>query len=274
MLQDVAEDFFSPKGLEPARGWLSDLRDQLAEAKDRSIEVAAEQLLVKAVWMQMKQNAAAAQTSNAGLALVATHLNALKQRFPNLEVHLLGHSAGAILLGHLLEEFKRKGLTAATLSLFAPACTVSFAQHHYGQAIKNHVLQPEQIYFDILSDERERADTVGPYGKSLLYLVSRALEDLHKMPILGMEGTWRDISTRPDVWHRSGLAAVREWRRFIEGKSHVRVHDKRRASISDGRGSIPLAHGSFDNDVDVMAKTLERVRGARLRTKIESLRGF
>ena len=43
---------------------------------------------------------------------------------------------------------------------------------------------------DILSDERELADSVGPYGKSLLYLVSRALEDHHKTPILGMANVW------------------------------------------------------------------------------------
>ena len=38
---------------------------------------------------------------------------------------------------------------------------------------------------------------------------------------------------------------------------------------------IPLAHGSFDNDIDVMTATLECVLGKKpLPTKVEILHGF
>ncbi len=274
MVQDVVEEFFTPKGVEPAWGWISDLKDQLAEARDRSIEVAVEEVLVKAVWGQMKQNAAAAGDEDGGLSLIAGHLDGLKKTIPKLEIHLIGHSAGSMLLGHLLDKFNGNGLKISTLTLFAPACTVNFALRYYVKAVNNKLLDLKQMYFDVLSDERERADSVGPYGKSLLYLVSRALEDVHKMPILGMEGAWQDLTARPDIWHGSRLKGVKEWKKFAKGKANLQIHDKTRASVPDGQGEIPLAHGSFDNDVDVMTKTLERVRGAELRAKIESLRGF
>ena len=273
-LQDVVENFFTPKGMPVERGWLSEIRNQLSDAKDRSIEVAAEELLVKAVWMQIKQNASAGSAPEAGLSLIASHLNDLQEKIPKLEIHLVGHSAGAILLGHLLDKFKEFSLTASTLSLFAPACTVSFAMRYYLEAVKHRLLESRRMHIDVLSDERERADSVGPYGKSLLYLVSRALEDVHKMPILGMEGVWRDITERPDMWNRSKLTDVKDWRKFATAKVKLRVHDKKRANISNGQDLIRLAHGSFDNDVDVMTRTLERIRGAKLRARIESLKGF
>ena len=37
------------------------------------------------------------------------------------------------------------------------------------------------------SDSGERDDTVGPYGKSLLFLVSNAFERRRETPLLGME---------------------------------------------------------------------------------------
>jgi hypothetical protein len=53
----------------------------------------------------------------------------------------------------------------------------------------------------------------------------------------------------------------------------VPTHGKERAEVPTGQGSIPLAHGSFDNDVDVVTKTLERIRGSKLDIPIETLRG-
>jgi hypothetical protein len=43
------------------------------------------------------------------------------------------------------------------------------------------------------------------------------------------------------------------------------------AQISNGVGRIPSAHGSFDNDVDVIARTIERIAGRPLKHKVEQL---
>jgi hypothetical protein len=274
MLEDVVERFFTPQGVEPSWGWFADVKEQIKEARDRAIEVACEQLLVKAVWMQMKQNAEAAADRDAGLTLLTNHLSTLKDRLPKLEIHLIGHSAGSILLGYLLDSFADKKLKVSTLTLYAPACTVGFALRYYALAVQKKVLSNSDMYFDILSDEREQADSVGPYGKSLLYLVSRALEIAHKMPLLGLEGAWREEAETPDMWNRDTLIDVTNWRKFAKSEVGLKVHTKGRTKVSDGQEFIPLAHGSFDNDVEVVTATLERIRGDKLRAKVENLHGF
>ncbi len=54
----------------------------------------------------------------------------------------------------------------------------------------------------------------------------------------------------------------------------VKVHTKDRAKVFDGQEYISLAHGSFDNDTQVVATTLERIRGQALAVKVENLHGF
>ncbi len=261
-------------------GFLDDLKnsldrakEKLSEAKDRAIEVAAEKVLAKAIWSQMKQNATAAAKQPGGLVQLAKHLDSLSDQINGLEIHLVGHSAGAILLGHLLERLQRRNLKAASLSLYAPACTVEFANRHYQRAVTKGVITKSRMSFDILSEQRERADSVGPYGKSLLYLVSRALEEVHKMPLLGMEAAWYPKQYDPDHWwHKNKHSDMVSWLDFWGGTRKPRLHHQ--AQVSDGQGHIDLAHGSFDNDAAVVSETLKRIRGSDLRTSVTNLRGF
>jgi hypothetical protein len=273
LLEDAIGKFFKPSEEFPSRGW-ADVKEMLKEAKDRSVELACENLLVKPVWMQMKQNAAAAAEREAGLTLLAAHLAELKNRVPAVKIHLVGHSAGSILHGHLLDRLAQKKVSVKTVSLYAPACSVGFALGHYVPAVEKGVVAKGQLFFDILSDEREQADAVGPYGKSLLYLVSRALEDAHKMPLLGMEAAWNPDVEAPGQWNSRHTDDVKKWRGFMGGMGTVTVHTKARAKVYDGAEYIPLAHGSFDNDVKVVSATLERIRGAPLAAKVESLHGY
>ena len=124
----------------------------------------------------------------------------------------------------------------------------------------------------MMDDERERADTVGPYGKSLLYLVSRALESRHKTPLLGMEWAWKTSKAPEDQWSKdpSINAALAAWSNHAAGIS-LRLHDKRREYVSTGADRIKLAHGSFDNDIDVVSNTLKRMLGGKLIAKVENL---
>ncbi len=46
-------------------------------------------------------------------------------------------------------------------------------------------LAEDKFYIANLSGKNERADRVGPYNKSLLYLVSRAFEIPRKTPFAG-----------------------------------------------------------------------------------------
>jgi len=269
ILADSVERFFSTRDGEPARGFFEAIKNQLADAKDRSIEVACESLLVKPIWSQMKQNAKAAEQFAGGLTLVAGHLLSLSEEIPGLELHLAGHSAGSILLGHMLPMLIERKIPVESCTLFAPACTVSFALQYYQDAIQRKLFSLGRFVLHVMSDAREQADTVGPYGKSLLYLVSRALEDVHKMPLLGMEGAWRDVAA--DFWHPSYAQDVAQWRSFAK-KARLIVHDE--ADVNDGVGQIPLAHGSFDNDLSVITSLLEDMRGEELAAAVDNLHGF
>jgi hypothetical protein len=273
ILNDIAGEWAAAAESQLAAGWLDRIGDMLAEAKDRTIEVACERLLVKPVWSQMKQNAAAGTTPGGGLALIARHLTSLRREFRNLELSLIGHSAGSILLGHLLTRLAGR-VPVSTCSLYAPACTVPFALRHFVPPVEQRVLAKENLCCDILTDERERADSVGPYGKSLLYLVSRALEDVHKTPLLGMEAAWPRGPRIEDQWHRSFDDDLKRWHKFVGRDMRPKCHGAERANVWDGVEMIPLAHGSFDNDIAVVEATLRRIRGGKLFAPVTNLHGF
>ena len=220
----------------------------------------------------MKQNARAAGTlSNPTLGIVADNLLSLKAQYPEAEIHLMGHSAGSILFGYFLDHLVARKIRVDSCNLFAPACTVRFALNHYKPAIQSgKVLKKSDLTIELLNDERELADSVGPYGKSLLYLVSRALEDYHKTPILGMAKAWE--TGDKTAWHPDLTSTVKEWQNFWGTQNLPVQHDV--THVSDGIGKIPLAHGSFDNDVEVMTRSLKRILGKNLTFPIENLRGF
>jgi hypothetical protein len=262
-------------GIEPQGAW-KDIWDSVKhaakEARDRAIEAACQRLVVKAVWSEMKQNArAAAKLKKPTLGLVADSLSSLKAQYPKMEIHFMGHSAGSILLGYFLDIFVERTMRVDSCTLFAPACTVGFALNHYKPAIETRgVLRKSDLTIEILDDEAELADTVGPYGKSLLYLVSRALEDYHKTPLWGMAKAWNPKANT--AWHPDLKDTVVAWQKFWGPGPKPRLHAG--THVSDGVDKIPLAHGSFDNDVDTIARTLKRIFGKNVKFPIENLQGF
>jgi pimeloyl-ACP methyl ester carboxylesterase len=239
------------------------------EAKDRALEAGARQILVRAIWEQMKQNAAAAALNGRGGQKLAEALGKLAaQRAGKLEIHLVGHSAGAILLGHLLALLPGQ---AASCTLYAPACTVEFANAHYAPAVAGGKLNGRKFRIHVLSDERERADAVGPYGKSLLYLVSRALEPVHKTPILGLACAFEARFNGTSQWNSEHEAlraeasgALKAWQGFW-GDRPLLIEN--RAAVSMGSdpaaGTTPAVHGCFDNHAEVVNDTMALILGRK-----------
>lgn len=271
ILEDRAKSLGIDLDLLRSRGLFDDVRAAIVEAMDRAFEAAAERILAKAVWTQIKQNAEAA-AAGGGLALLAGHLQRLKQAMGDLEIHLVGHSAGAILLGHLLERLSQRKIRTGSMTLYAPACTMAFARRHYGRAFERGILDPATVVLELLSDEREKDDTVGPYGKSLLYLVSRALEEVHKMPLLGLAVAWDGNGNGQDVFNRQRLRDIDAWLDLWGPHPKPRLTTAKQ--VSDGQRMISAGHGSFDNNVEVVTDTLKRIRGEALEHRVESLGGF
>ncbi|HEV8330854.1 MAG TPA: C1 family peptidase [Steroidobacteraceae bacterium] len=237
------------------------VKETAAEVLDRTVEVLARPA-AKPIWSQMKQNAASSVEPGRGCTLLADALVQLKATVPQLEIHLIGHSAGSIILGHLLDLLPARKLDVASCHLYAPACTVRFAVQHYVPAIENNVLPRKRLHIHTLADAVEICDTVGPYRKSLLYLVSRALETCHKMPILGLEQTF-EAKANPK-WHEDELESVKLWQKFwsASGNGLDVVSTKQVSTGTLGR-RIRACHGSFDNDATTIETTLRRITGVK-----------
>lgn len=246
------------------------LTERAADVLDRTIEVAARPV-VKPIWGQMKQNAEASSEPGHGSALIAEQLDALTKNVKNMEnveLHLVGHSAGSILLGHFLDAAKAKGLKVKSCSLYAPACTVAFATAHYRAAVEAGVLSQDNIHIHLLSDKLEQADTVGPYQKSLLYLVSRALETAHKTPLLGLAEAFNPKQEAINLWNEQERQSVKDWRAWWK-KDPIPLDVPQ---VRTGPGTyIKAAHGCFDNDVDTITATLTRILGEAPVHRVESL---
>ncbi|HKU13464.1 MAG TPA: C1 family peptidase [Steroidobacteraceae bacterium] len=243
------------------------VKETAAEVLDRTVEVLARPA-AKPIWSQMKQNAASAADVSRGCALLADALVQLQQRAPQLEIHLVGHSAGSIILGHLLDLLPSRSLNVASCHLYAPACTVRFALDHYAPAIDNDVLPRKRFFIHLLSDDNEICDTVGPYRKSLLYLVSRALESCHKMPILGLQQAF-EAKANPK-WHDGELDSVKRWQKFWSaGGNGLDVVSDKQVSTGSLGPRIRACHGSFDNDATTIETTLRRITGDKLAFGVE-----
>ncbi len=165
----------------------------------------------------------------------------------------------------------------ASVNLHAPACSVAFANRHYA----GDAAVMERLHLEVLTDEVERRDTVGPiYRKSLLYLVSNALEaDLHT-PILGLDRVNDEGDSGWDGSSDTGeaLAVWRQAAKASKLESRTRRIDGPRIEVALGADGQPLlqaaTHGGFDSNIALMTHTLERITGGKLALPVEDLRGF
>ncbi|MFG6458550.1 hypothetical protein [Roseateles sp. BYS96W] len=279
MLEDLAHRVIAG---DRSEGWLDRLREAAAEAKDRALEAVGRQF-ARGIWSEMRENAEGGAAPDHVLDLAAQLLRELRDGLAKsgktLELHLIGHSAGSILLGHLLGRLAGPGAVQAhSCELYAPACSSAFAVQHYGAAHQAGVLALQSLRLHVLTDANERADGLPSadrdiYGKSLLYLVSRALDDIRKQPLLGMERALvaPDAAWKEDQWAAQTYADVLKWQKlWPAGELLHRVATPKVRTTRTG-DQIAATHGSFDNNIDVLTGTLERIRGAALAAPMEWL---
>lgn len=167
--------------------WLDRFRNRLIDWKDDRIESLARRP-GGALWRQMKDNANDLSSTRAsGIVLLFQEFQRLSRSatFPRVRLHLIGHSAGAIVQSCLLPRAIERRLDVASLSLIAPALRVVDFDKSLGRFLVDRRLR---VLVAHLIDSAERADqTCKPYGHSLLYLVSRAFEGEGEVDLLGME---------------------------------------------------------------------------------------
>jgi len=264
-LQASFFDLFTNEDERAGADWLDRLRNGLAEAKDRTIEMTAA-VPGTVVWDEMKENARLASARKGGMFLLTQYaeeaISALSQADrKKWELHVVAHSAGSIFAAYAIELLIGLGANFKSLQLMAPALTVD----EFKQRLLPHI-QSEKCPFPtqyILSDVGERDDTVGPYGKSLLYLVSNAFEERRETPILGME---RFISSRSADPNKELVDKELDafFKKHISGWPSLIVAGK-------GNGAAQISpsvsrsetHGGFDNDEYTMNSVLYRILGEK-----------
>lgn len=281
MLTDGVNKLFGGK-IAPSRG----LGDAFREASDRALEVFLRGVLGKSLWSEMKENVTQSADQGRGIDEIAAQLARLQRDSRDrLEIHLIGHSAGSFVCGRLLSELRQRDLKARSCTLFAPACDLKFALEHFKPAIDENDLPRSAFRIHLLSERVELDDTVGPYQKSLLYLVSRALDRWHKSPLLGLVNAFDGDRATEEYWHSDTVDKwVKPWQQFFwQGDVPRGFVDQDSAApggqlqilgapeVSIGPKNIKSSHGCFDNSIDIIGKTIESIIGRKLRRPVVNL---
>ena len=248
-LNSIIDDVFTDTD-DRAGDWLSTFREGLLEARDRTLELTVA-AAGTAIWSEMKENAMLSSRHPDGIGamqlLVKVALAAIgKLPGPargDWELHVVGHSAGCIYASYAVSALCGLGVSFKTLQLMAPAIRIDEFKRAFLDPISAGTCPRPSLY--ILSDVGERDDSVGPYGKSLLYLVSNAFEGRRETPLLGMETF---LTRDPDL---NTLFAGQ-----VDGRPAVVV-----AGLDQGPGSVSRSstHGGFDNDPDTLNSVLHRI---------------
>jgi len=262
-VSNILRDAFEQRKPE---GVLDSAKDFMLDRADDALEPFARRLTGKAVWTEMKENAVRATTiKNGGARKVAFELFKLLQnpKLQDTEIHVIGHSAGSVFLGPLLNLLASKagaakigangfGIPIKSCTLWAPACTIEFFKKYYGPVMS----QIDNFAIFTLTDKVERDDHCAHmYNKSLLYLVSHAFEETPHVPlfsegepILGMEKWIAKVAKKDAVF-----------KEMMKNVAHVRSPNTR--SPATGLGSAAAHHGDFDNDDATVRSTLARMLG-------------
>jgi hypothetical protein len=227
------------------------------DVRDRLFEEFARKAGGKWAWGEMKESARLASSPDTGdghpggAYLFAQQLAGAMGPLPEgatLAINAVGHSAGAIFHAHLLPLFTARSIGIDSLSLLAPAIRNDlFAEKLLPEVSEGRI---RRLLMCTMNEQAERDDDLievlggTVYGKSLLYLISRAFEAKRKTPLLGLEETLRDDQTL--------------WTLFNGGGG--------RLELATAKGEPPnpntrsRRHGCFDNDPATMKTVATVVR--------------
>ena len=236
-------------------GFLDSAKDFMLDRLDDALEPIARIAGGRSEWSEMKENATLASQSGGGLLVVLEELKKLKRDHPKLEIHMVGHSAGAILLGGLVNVISETDLKVTSVTFWAPACTVEFYRANLLPSISKRIIEDFAVF--AMTDHAEHADNCAQiYHKSLLYLVSHAFEKFLRQPWVGKNpGKTMRLSGEPilgmEKWIESELKPEeRKWDLVLSPNNEA-----------DGtpNASRATSHGGFDDDSATLRATLARV---------------
>ncbi len=252
-----------------SEGPLDPMKEFLLDRVDDMLEPVARAAGGKAQWDEMKENALrASETAQGGARLTVEALRTLLAR-EEVEIHLAGHSAGAVFHGPLvqlltasgqitsgpLRGVRGLGLRIASLTLWAPACTMDLFDAYYLPALRGAGKKIDRFALYTLSDRAERDDHCkNIYNKSLLYLAAHAFEERPRIPLIRPEGTpllgmEKFVKRNADLGQLLAMKHV-EW---------IKAPRPSEGPVESRSGAAH--HGDFDDDEDTVRGLIARVRG-------------
>jgi len=206
--------------------------------------------LGKWVWDGMKSVAKDMWEPNAGPIGEKSHagtyflekLAAWQKKNPNFTVDIVGHSAGAIAICHMLAAAaaRHPDFRARNILFLAPGCTMNL--FHDQVVTKPERYQAFRMFamYDLYEKEDHLLGQL--YTRSLLYFVSGVLEDEADKPLTGLE---RHMSGQAPYADKE-LVAVREFL-YEPGQSRL-VLSKTKTDAPPGLQSEATQHGIFDDE--------------------------
>ncbi|HEX5015525.1 MAG TPA: C1 family peptidase [Candidatus Limnocylindrales bacterium] len=243
------------------------IRDGIYEAVDRLIEGAGRN--IQRLWEEMKENARMASSPRVpntpdaktpGVTLFVDHLKKYVKDHGDLEIHLVGHSAGSVLLAGVLGRLIAEGITVDSLQLMGGAISVSEFERdvlpHLAIVSNTRPRLKRFTAFDL--DDKKELDDACPslqfpvYHKSLLYFVARALEPSRNQFEKPMVGLHKSVT---------GPLPSDQSKRLLDliggDKNLIKTPTEDSAPL-DSR-SKATGHGEFDNDEQTMTSVLLRI---------------
>ncbi|MEZ4707637.1 MAG: caspase family protein [Caldilineaceae bacterium] len=205
------------------------------------------------VWQAIKSSAYTASIDPAGGAryVIAKLKHFLQEHGDNVELHAVGHSAGSIFHSYFVPTIIEQGIGAfRTLSFLAPAITVQDFKDRLARHVGDGI---ESLPVFTMRKELERKDPVASpwYNRSILYMVSHAMEVERFTPILGLEESLRADEEMKQIFGLRGQPAPSAeviWTTTVQESGRSASHS--------------ASHVHFNCDPPTMNSVLRRVLGA------------
>lgn len=242
-LRDVVGDLaaagsFLDRSLEMLDDFLGERRRRLVEETVRWPGTA--------LWDEMKQNA---EQLTRNPASGVRQLVALLERHPpkgsRLRLHLVGHSAGAVVHCHLAPYLAARGIPVASVTLLAAAARVDLFERTVLPCLRRGEIDRVTLV-NLSRGLEESDDSVRPllgYDRSLLCLVANAFEGRNGAPLLGLQ---QDADKALGRWKlpESKLRQVTAMSTFSHSRQHgdfSRDDTTRKSVIEEILGTSPRA---------------------------------
>ena len=265
------------------------------EALNRAIEHHCQKISTRSLWTEVKKKSQRANLDDivelkrevksnsikGVLSIITDSFKEIQDEFDNsFEIHAIAHSAGSQLIATTwLEKLHKKGIKLSSMHLMASTLSIEDCNNYIVNATKNGVLRKKDLYLYMMDKPMELADNFGMYRQSLLHLISRALETIHKTPLLGLEESWNveNIKIEKDVFNIRQLGNIKKWQKFAfdcnDPISSIKIFSKedKQQKCSIDNDFIELNHENFGRSIGILENILKEIKQEPLKYRVENL---